>query len=316
MSGDDDIKALQKQLAMMTAMMNKLAGDQKAVLFGDFARTYLETKMRNPTLRGSTLRSFEYQVRGHLIPAFGLLPIERVNNAEWLYWVTEKRKECENKKRGRGKITQFFNARKYLTEILIAAKADGLVDRLPKLDNPDETKSVGRAMEESEILKILRNTKDRLFRFFFYALWKTGCRPREILKWEWSMIRWGEPGKTWIDIPARISKNVRSRSIPINSGVSRRLYAEFRKGNGSIFVFPNTKDPRRPQLSYHGAWSTACRRAKVSAMPYDLRRTFITRCAAEGRPLIYVAKCLDTSTKMIESVYAKAQVDVMEDMVK
>jgi integrase len=84
----------------------------------------------------------------------------------------------------------------------------------------------------------------------------------------------------------------------------------------SKFVFPARGDNGRPQLTYQSAWTTACDHAKVKAVPYDLRRTFITRCMAENKSPFYVAKCLDTSTKMIESVYAKAQADVMEDILK
>lgn len=314
---EEDFKTLRKQFEALTSSMNKLAGEKKELLFREFALAYMEAKLRDLTLRESTRRSFECQVRGHLIPAFGALPIEKVNNAEWLYWVTEKKKDAEGRPPGRGRMTRFFNARKYLMEILIAAKEDGHVEKLPRLSNPDESRNVGRVLEDREILRILRHTKKRIFRFFFFVLWKMGCRPREILKWEWDMIRWGEPGKTWIDIPARISKTVRHRSIPINPSVSRRLYAEFTHGVTSKFVFPNVKDPSRPQLSYHGAWATACKRAgiKVKAMPYDMRRTFITEKAADNQPMIYVAKTLDTSTKMIESTYAKAQAQVMENIV-
>lgn len=303
-------------MAALNLTLAKLAGEQHILLFGDFAREYLKQKMANPTLREATKRSFEHQVLHHLIPTFGRLPLDKVTNAEFLYWVIERRKCAETQKAGHGRITRFFNARKYLIEVLLAAKNDGHIERLPKFDNPDEPKNVGRALSDREVLAILRRTPIKLFRFFFYVLWKTGCRPREILRWEWNMFLWSEPGKTWIDIPARISKTDRTRKIPLNPNVSRRLYAEFRRGNRSHFVFPNPRDPRRPQLSYSQQWNSACKRAKIKAMPYDLRRTFITRCAAAGMPLLYVAKALDTSTKMIESVYAKSQAEVMEGIVK
>lgn len=304
----NELEDLRRKIAGLSADINKLAGDHATLLFRDFALEYLKSKLINPTLRLSTKSSFENQVIRHLIPAFGALPIDRIKNGEWINWVLD----MQNQK----KITRFFNARKTLIEILRAAESDGHIQKLPKLDNPDSIKDVGRVLEPKEVIKILWMSH-KPFRFIFYVLWKMGCRPREVLQWEWPMIRWNEPGKTWIDIPPRISKTDRARSIPLNPEVSVLLRKRFDRGNRSQFVFPSKKDLRRPQMTYQSAWSVACRNAKISnAKPYDLRRTFITRCAAEGKPLIYVAKCLDTSTKMIESVYAKAQVDVMENIIK
>jgi len=129
------------------------------------------------------------------------------------------------------------------------------------------------------------------------------------------MIRFAEPARTWIDIPARISKTGRNRSIPLNPNVSRRLFQK--RNNGSLFVFPHKNDSKRPGLSYHGPWRAACKLAKVkNAMPYDLRRSFVTRCAITGMPLLYVAKLLDSSVKMLEGTYAKIHAETMEDIVK
>lgn len=316
-SPDERILELQRQIARISASISLVAGDRRTPTFGEYASTYLDNKLANPTLRETTKRSFYQQVKCHLIPTFGAIPLDKLGNMEFLKWVVEKRDAAETLPAGPGRMTRFFNARKYLIEVLGAAKEDGLIEKLPKIDNPDVPRNVGRALETKEILGIIRHTKKRLFRFFFYTLWKMGCRPREILKWEWSMIRWEGPNKAWIDIPARISKTVRSRSIPINPSVAKRLYQIYKRGgNGSKYVFPNVKDASKPQLSYHGAWATACKKAAVKAMPYDLRRTFITRHAAEGSPMIYVAKFLDTSTKMIEAVYAKSQATVMEAIAK
>lgn len=309
--GDDRLKELQRQLLKLQGSVNALAGEQETILFKDFAATHLANKLANPTLREATKRSFEHSVRMHLVPAFGLLPLERINNTEWLQWVTDMRRAVALKPQGERAITRFFNVRKALLELLNAAKEGGILERVPRLDNPDEPRSVGRALSDREILSILWKAR-RPFRFIFYTFWRMGCRPREILKWEWDMIRFNEPGHTWIDIPARISKTDRNRSIPICPDVSKVLYRRKRLGD---FVFPDKKSIR-PRLQYHCQWNRACRDAGVQAVAYDLRRTFITRCAAENRPLLYVAKMLDTSTKMIESTYAKAQADVMEGIVR
>ncbi len=300
---NDDMKDLLNQAVRLNEAIKKLGGDEPILSFREYAVRYLATKLDRPTLRSSTKQSFSIQVRNHLIPAFGDLPLDKITNTEWLRWVTKTTQ-----------LTRFFNSRKALAEILIAAKEEGHISKTPKLDNPDESKNVGRCLEDKEILSILWHSK-RPFRFIFYVLWKMGCRPREVLRWEWEMITFNEPDHTWIDIPARISKTNRQRRIPINPDVSRMLHRRSTHRSVSQFVFPKTNGVG-PQLSYNSSWKRACRMARVKAVPYDLRRTFISRCAADGKPLIYVAKALDTSTKMIESVYSKNQVKVMEEIIK
>lgn len=303
-----DIKDLQRQIAKLNESIGRLAGDQEAIQFETYAKACLEAKLLNPTLRASTKRSFQNQVTNHLVPAFGSLELGKITNPVFLKWVIEKRKSQPG--------FRFFNARKSLIEILNSAKSDGHLEKLPKLDNPDEPRNVGRVLEDAEVLKILKNTRQRIFRFFFYCLWKMGCRPREILQWEYSMIKWETADRAWISIPARISKTKRSREIPLHAGVAKRIYKEHMSNRSAVFVFPKIGDPTKPQMEYHAAWRTATKRAGVKAMPYDTRRTFASRCAAEGKSLMYIAKFLDTSTKMLEGVYVKTQKAVLEDLIK
>lgn len=299
-----DLKDLQRQIAELSAVANRMAGEQPTLLFSEFALEYLNSKLANPTLRTSTKNSFENQVERHLIPAFGRLPLERIKNVEWLRWVTDMREQK--------KISAFFNARKSLIEILRAAQNDGHIQKLPKLDNPDEPHDVGRILDTKEILGIIWKSH-RPFRFIFYVFWRLGCRPREILRYEWHMLEWEEK-KITAHIPARISKTGRQRSISINSRVGKILAIRFRNINErSAFIFPSKNNPHLPQLSYQSAFEVACRKAKVkNAKVYDFRRTFITRCAAENKPLAFVAKHLDTSIGQIEKTYLKAQKEAME----
>lgn len=309
----DEFKKLLREAQRLNERLGRLAGEQKVTLFGEFAQAYVKIKQANPTLRDSTKRSTEYQVRMNLLPAFSTVPLGGFTNVIWLTWVSEVRARPAE---FRGGITRFFNARKTLLEILNYAREQGEIDRVPRLDNPDAPKKVGRVLENWEVWAILTNTTYRIFRLFFYAMFRMGCRPREILQWEWSMIRWDEPGQTWIDIPARISKCDRDRSIPIDPKLSKQIHRIWKRGNGSIFVFPSRVNPAKPQLSYHGAWTTAITYAGIDAMPYDFRRSAITRWMAEGKSPAFVAMILDTSVKMIEKVYLKPDKKAMEGIFK
>lgn len=305
---DDDLQALRRQAEALNAAVAKLAGNSIVPTFGQFAQEYLKEKLMRP-LRAATKRSFENQVRLHLVPGFGGILIDRLTNAIWLEWI-----EREQMKEGR-RLTKFFNARKCLIEILRAAQERGLIQKLPKLDNPDVHEPIGRVVEDSEMIRIFRAAR-RPFRLIFWIFWRMGCRPREILSWEWSMFQWDEPGKTWLTIPARISKNDRTRRIPLDPAVSRVLRRRHQCGNNSIFVFPARGDLNRPQYTYQSAWDTACGHAKVDAMPYDMRRTRITKMAAAGKQVAFIAKVMDNSESIIRRFYLKDDVTTMENLFK
>lgn len=302
---DEKLRAVLRQAAELSAQLNRMAGDTPVTLFSDYARAYMEAKNKRPKLRKSTKASFQNQVVNHLIPRFGALPLDKITNAIWCQWTEEEKG-----------ISKFFNARKALIEILTAAKEEGIVQKVPHFDNPDEYEPVGRVLMLEEIYAILRKAT-RPFRLIFYAFWKMGCRPREILQWEWSMIEWSRPKSSfaYIKIPARITKTGRAREIPIDPDLTSYLKIRHARGNGSIYVFPKRSDPGAWQSSYQSAWVTACRKAGVvNAMVYDFRRTFITRCAAAGKSMDFVAKQLDTSAAMIRRFYLKDDAETMEGL--
>ena len=69
-------------------------------------------------------------------------------------------------------------ARRY-RKFLLRQREAGHIDKLPKLDNPDVKRNVGRAMTREEIIKVLWKL-NRPFRFIFYCMYKMGIRPREM----------------------------------------------------------------------------------------------------------------------------------------
>lgn len=289
---DEKLKALKKQLdALNDSIMNLYPDGSKTIAFGAYARIWLSTKRANPTLRDSTKRILTNQVVRHLIPAFHPHTIDEITNAVFLQWVTEYRKIKPNFK--------FFNSLKYLKAILLDAKNTGIIDHVPKFDNPDQKQDIGRILSDSEVIQILWKSH-KPFRFMFYCFWKTGCRPHEICQWQFEMIK-GE----WIDIPARISKTNRKRRIPMHKGILRIIS---HKKTDTSFVFPTH--------SYSNEWNRAVKKAGIKAVPYDLRRSFITRCVSEGKSPIFIAKLLDTSAKLIEEKYCKNDEQTLRDLLK
>lgn len=302
---------LKKQLEKALAAMAKANGTTASPTFGEVADRFLAEKKNKSGLRAATKASTDYQHRRNL-GAFRHIPIDTFTSVHWDARVAEIQAMPASEQ----PCTRFFNFRKATLEVLNYAFNSGLIDRVPKLDNPDEVRNVGRVVTEEEFERIQANVTHEIFKLFFFTLRRMGCRPREILRWEWDMIEWPteEDSRAWINIPARISKTARARKIPINSEVWAKLVDWRAQGPmPSPFVFPHRKDAGQPQLSYHGAWRTACKKAGVAkCVPYDYRRTFITDKMEKNEPGVFVAKFLDTSMQQIEKTYAKAQKLTME----
>ena len=212
-------------MSQVEEMNRRFVARFRPPLLRDFAKIYLSAKLKNADLRESTKKSFENQVTKHLIPGLGHLPLDLVTGEEWDAWVLRLQRANE---RGEKVISRFFNLRKCLTEILCAAQKDGLIKKVPKLSNPDQPQEVGRVLPDEEIHRILWQS-ERPFRFMFYAFWKLGCRPRETLAWEWSMLNWKDSGELWVNIPAQISKSNRARSVLVDSATMKRILLIRRK---------------------------------------------------------------------------------------
>ncbi len=312
------VREIQRTIENLNASMASLAGERTSPTLGEFAKEFMVEQMASSEHRDSTKTAKEYQVRRNIVPAFGHIPLDQFGNRDWNKWVKEMRSSTDRHKQ----ITRFFNARKTVTELLHAAKARGRIESVPKLDNPDERRNVGRVVSERETWWILRSTTYKIFRLFFYVLYKHGYRPREVLRWERSMIKIADDGKMWIDVPARITKVGKGRLVPVNQTAAKHICRLMKDNPNSRFVFQNRIHPDAPQLSYHGAFSTALAKAMgmhpemEKCVPYDWRRSYITRMMILGKPPVYIAKNLGTSVPMLERVYTKDDAKTMEALVE
>lgn len=314
---ETQVRDIQRTIERLNASMAVLTGERKVPTVGEFAEEFIVEQMASSEHRDSTKRAKEYQIRRNIVPAFGRLPLDKFGNIDWNAWIKLTK---ENPREWR--ITRYFNVRKTLTELFHKAKERGLVERVPKLDNPDERRNVGRVISDKETWWILRNTTYRIFRVFFYLLYKQGIRPREALKWERSMVKIADDGKMWIDVPASITKTARSRLMPVNQTVAKHICRLMKENPNSRFVFQNRIHPDSPQLSYHGAFRTSLMKVIKAhpemkpCVPYDWRRSFITRAMIAGKQPVYIAKLLDTSVPMLERVYTKDDKATLEALVE
>ena len=145
------------------------------------------------------------------------------------------------------------------------------------------------------------------------------------------MINWREGEFGVISIPARITKTRRARTIPLHSVIAGKL-RERQKSSKSIYVFPSPDTQKGKDfhmVEYRHAWEGALERAQKLAREgkpkpkeithcviYDLRRTFVTNCAKRGKPILWVAKYIDSSTTMLEKFYAKTQHEALQGVIE
>lgn len=314
---EEKLREMQRQVAKLTESIASMAGEKVVPTVGEFASEFLTEQLASSEHRESTKRAKEYQIRRNIIPAWGPMPMDKLGNVDWNKWIKLTK---ENPRDWR--ITRYFNVRKTLIEMLNNAKERGIISGVPRLDNPDKKRNTGRVITPLETWWILRNTTYRLFRVFFYVLYSHGFRPREVLKWERSMIKFDDHGKMWVEVSAEITKTAKARLVRVNTTAAKHICRLMKENPNSRFVFQNRIHPDAPQLSYSGAFRTACMKAQrehpgfLSCVPYDWRRGFITRAMIAGKPPVYIAKHCGTSVPMLENVYTKEDIATMEAMVE
>jgi integrase len=269
--------------------------------FGDFAKRHLARKLaRSDADFSKNSKRTSRNAINQLVKAFGHLPMDRVTEDRWDDYINECLAE---------KPQKFFNRRKELKEIMLRAHRLGRIKRLPEYRNPDPKTDAGRYLEDAEVEALIRAASPDTALLIEF-LWRMGGRPSEVLAYEWTMFNWRQGKHGTLSIPAEITKTRRARTIPVQSDIAKLLKAR-QKTSKSRFVFPSPDTEKGPEfhiVEYRTGWESALRRSGIRhAVIYDLRRTFVTNRAIEGKPILWVAKYIDSSTQMIEQFYAKVQ---------
>lgn len=308
-------------------------------LFRDFAGALLRKKLAlpddkfSPNSKRASERDYTY-----LIEHFGDLRVDQMTPDRW---------EGHFGAALADRAQTFFNRRKALIEIMLKAVRAGLIQALPEYENPDAAieEEEGGFLDDELVRRILEAADSDDQRLLIQIMWKQGARPGEILRYEWSMIKWKEGDHGFLRIPGRITKTRRARAIPMNPKVAELLRAR-QAASESRFVFPGRDNPETHQVEYKTGWSGACRRAadriaveieeleKAGLPPkelrektahlvdllktageaiiYDLRGTFITNALDAGFSSTFIGKYCDTSSKMIDSRYARRKKSAMQ----
>lgn len=151
-----------------------------------------------------------------------------------------------------------------------------------------------------------------IIEFWFF----TGCRPSEAIGLSWDKI---SPDCTQVIFNGSIqtladgsqvwssgSKNNKSRAIALSNRATELLKAIAPEDfSPTDLVFPS---PSGKPINYNNftkrAWNAIVDPIKPDTTPYNCRDTFITCQLLKGIPSAIIAKWCDTSTLMIDRVYA------------
>lgn len=148
--------------------------------------------------------------------------------------------------------------------------------------------------------------------FWFF----TGCRPSEAIGLTWNKISFdctqvtfngsiqtlADGSQVW----SSGSKNNKSRAIALSNRATELLRAIAPKNYlPTALIFPS---PTGKPINYNNftkrAWNAIVDPIKPDTTPYNCRDTFITCQLLKGIPSAIIAKWCDTSTLMIDRVYA------------
>ena len=143
----------------------------------------------------------------------------------------------------------------------------------------------------------------------------TGCRPSEAIGLTWDAVDLGNLQITFKEsivltkgksVRSQKSKTNRIRKFPVNDDLHNLLSRiKFNKLGLEQLVFTAPKGGPINQNYFRKIWKKTVTFKKST--PYCCRDTFITEQIAKGTPIAILAKWVDSSTKMIEQYYLKAE---------
>jgi integrase len=166
-------------------------------------------------------------------------------------------------------------------------------NRSDRVLTEDEIRTIWHALDRETVLTAA-SFKLRLL---------TAQRGAEILAMRWDQISNG-----WWTIPAEVAKNGLAHRVPL-SPQSLALIEEIRPlGERSEWIFPGARGDGH-RVAIHKAHNRIRRRAGVSFVPHDLRRTAASHMTSMGISRLVVSKVLNHAEPGVTAVYDRHSYD-------
>ena len=253
-----------------------------APLFRDFVAGTWKAEC-HACQKPSSRRSADSALANQLLPAFGDIPLDRIERKDVNRWFD------------RYSATAPGGANRVLTvmcQILNHAKAHGHIKINPAggiRRNPG--RKLNRFLSRDEIVRLheelnrcvaekpTRAVWTDIIRLLFY----TGCRCGEI-----RTLRWDEVGDRLLSLT---DSKTGPRRVYLNSEARAIIQRQTR--SGSPFVFPSPINSSKPCSKIESLWHLVRKRAGIEDVRiHDLRHTFASWAVMRGVPLPTVARLL------------------------
>jgi integrase len=236
----------------------------------------------------------------HLKPFFGEMLLKEISNVEIGKYQTMRRKQ-----KGKNGLTTGRTINIEIGTIIKVLDHYDMWARIKKkYKKLDENEDVGRALSESEVIKLLDAAKKSASRSLFPALVvsiNTGLRNEELRLLRWKQVNFENRE---ITVGKSKTKKGRGRVVPLNDWaleVLREWHSEFPKAQLDHYVFPSQRYalvgrkglyggivklgeviPTRPVSTWKTAWTTIRKNTGIECRWHDLRHTFASALGAGG----------------------------------
>jgi len=146
----------------------------------------------------------------------------------------------------------------------------------------------------------------------------TGCRKGELLKSKWENIKLNTVPPTWSK-PQNTTKQNEWEHVPLAPEcvevLQRRLNENNARDIPSEFVFPMQNEPSQHLLDLKRSWDSIRKQAGLKDFRFhDLRHTFASHMAIQGKSLYVIGKMLGHKNAQTTQRYAKLNTGALEDL--
>lgn len=310
-------KRIQNSLGTSNPIEARRKRDEKFVeWFGERPKFSNKIKLLNekhwPTwvltksdLSPSTKDSVKYAGQ-HLLPAIGRLYPDEITETWWLNsYVPMKRNEREDRK--------FFNEWKWLSTYLNYLHREGVIEKLPKLKNPDGPTEEGLSLEDDEINGFYACASEDL-KLQIDLGFEHFMRRSEVLLLPWCEVDFK---RRCIELPPERTKIRKKRTVPLNEKVLTKLAAR-KTASKSQFVFPSPSGLNKSigRLGNQTAWENAIARANAEGPVirpettfHDLRHSGLTRAFRATNRYLEICIMAGLDLKVALKIYVHLDVD-------
>jgi integrase len=256
-------KKVADEIRLAFSKNEKLASQPKSALelFDEWVKRKESARKSTATIT-SILSS-----RKHLEPYLFVRPPDQLTASFWesIYIPEIRLKTSPDRK--------FFNDRKWLLSFLRQMKEDGVIEKVPRLINPDPPRKPGKVFTDEEIGLLINFSSDYL-RLAILMAATMGMRRGEVFGLRWDRVDFA---KGIISLHPEDTKTRKARAFAISQSVSPELIA--RAHNGSDFVFPHRDNISKPmdKDGFRTAWDTLKSQFDITGKFHELRHTFLTK---------------------------------------